>query len=252
MSSMAVFFAIVMTVVMAVAWPFFDRKPGDPWFDPARLQPAAPKATDPTLVAAASLALIIAPSLWLAATAASADPLPATFDLPAVPGWQRTSEPLAYPWRPRFDGADRLVMARYRNARGQVVDLAVAAFDRQDEGRELIGFGQGVADPDSEWVWSSPAPAPADARGEQVTAPGPVVRHAVSFYRVGSGVPTGSKAAIKLETMTARLMARDPRAVAIIVSAEQREGRPADAAIAAFLTDLGDVRILADRAVGIR
>jgi exosortase A len=247
-----VFFAIVMTVVMAVAWPFFDRKPGDPWFDPARLQPAAPKATDPTLVAAASLALIIAPSLWLAATAASADPLPATFDLPAVPGWQRTSEPLAYPWRPRFDGADRLVMARYRNARGQVVDLAVAAFDRQDEGRELIGFGQGVADPDSEWVWSSPAPAPADARGEQVTAPGPVVRHAVSFYRVGSGVPTGSKAAIKLETMTARLMARDPRAVAIIVSAEQREGRPADAAIAAFLTDLGDVRILADRAVGIR
>jgi exosortase A len=247
-----VFFAIVMTVVMAVAWPFFDRRPGDPWFDPAHLQPARPRPTDPTVTAAAALALIISPPLWMATTAAAADPLPAAFDLPAVPGWQRTGEPPAYPWRPRFDGADRLVVARYRGAGGQIVDLAVAAFSRQDEGRKLVGFGQGVADPDSEWVWSSPAPAPGDARGEQITAPGPVVRHAVSFYRVGSGAFTGSKAEIKVETMTARLLGRDPRAVAVIVSAEQREGQPADRAIAAFLHDLGDVRVLADRAAGIR
>lgn len=31
-----IFFAIIMIVVMATAWPFFDRKPGDPWFDPAQ------------------------------------------------------------------------------------------------------------------------------------------------------------------------------------------------------------------------
>jgi exosortase A len=247
-----VFFAIVMIVVMAVAWPFFDRKPGDPWFDPVRLQPTRRKATDPTITAAAALALIIAPPLWLAGTAAAADPLPASFDLPLVPGWQRTDEPPAYPWRPRFDGADRLVIARYRDARGQIVDLAVAAFNRQDEGRKLVGFGQGVADPDSEWVWSSPASAPANARGEQITAPGPVVRHAVSFYRIGSGALTGGKMTVKLETMTARLLGRDPRAVAVIVSAEQREGHPTDRAIATFLHDLGDVRVLADRVAGIR
>ncbi|MBJ7377369.1 exosortase C-terminal domain/associated protein EpsI, partial [Sphingobium sp.] len=156
------------------------------------------------------------------------------------------------PWTPRFDGADHFVIGRYRNGRGQVVDLAIAAYARQEEGRELVGFGQGAADPDSEWVWSSPARAPAYGRGEQITAPGPVVRHVVSFYGIGGGALSGSKPAVKLATMKARLLGQDQRAVALLVSAEDAEGRSSDAAIAAFLTDLGDVRVLADRSVGIR
>ncbi|ETI64804.1 hypothetical protein C100_05440, partial [Sphingobium sp. C100] len=187
-----------------------------------------------------------------AATAAVADPLPPVLAMPAVNGWSRTADPQAYPWKPRFDGADHFVAGRYASARGQVVDLAIATYERQDEGHELVGFAQGAANPDSEWVWSSPAPAPANAGGEQITAPGPVVRHVVSFYVVADGRPTGSKPAVKLATMQARLLGGDQRAVAILVSAEEREGQSADAAIAAFLADLGDVRVLADRAIGIR
>jgi len=247
-----VFFAIIMVVVMAAAWPFFDRRPGDPWFDPAALQRA--DAGDGPLfrVTGGALALIVAAPLWLAATAAVADPLPPVLAVPAVNGWSRTADPQAYPWKPRFDGADHFVAGRYASARGQVVDLAIATYERQDEGRELVGFAQGAADPDSEWVWSSPAPAPAHAGGEQITAPGPVVRHVVSFYVVADGRPTGSKPAVKLATMQARMLGGDQRAVAILVSAEEREGQSADAAIAAFLADLGDVRVLADRAIGIR
>ena len=52
---------------------------------------------------------------------------------------------------------------------------------------------------------SSTARAPAGALGEQITAPGPVVRHVVSAYAVGGGAPTGSKPAVKLATLKARL-----------------------------------------------
>ncbi|MCI4589002.1 EpsI family protein [Sphingobium sp. BYY-5] len=247
-----VFFAIIMIVVMATAWPFFDRKPGDPWFDPHALQREGEGGGPAGKVVGGALALVIAAPLWLAATAAAADPLPPMLSMPAINGWSRTDDRQAYPWKPRFDGADHFVTGRYRNGRGQVVDLAIASFARQDEGRELVGFGQGAADPDSAWVWSSPARAPSDARGEQITAPGPVVRHVVSFYIVGGGAPTGSRPAVKLATMKARLLGRDQRAIAILVSAEEGEDHPADAAIAAFLTDLGDVQLLADRSIGIR
>jgi exosortase A len=247
-----IFFAVVMALVMAAAWPFFDRRPGDPWFDPARIiNPGWGRLPLP-LAAGAALALIVAPSFWLASSAVVADPLPGAPAMPSVRGWQLTQEQPRYPWKPRFDGADHLVVARYRNGTGQVVDLAIASFDRQEEGRELVGFAQGAADPDQHWTWSSPAPAPADARGEQITAPGPVVRHVVSFYRIGEGDLTGSGPRIKIATMKARLLGQDQRAVALLVSAEERQGFAADAAISVFLRDLGDVKDLADRSLGIR
>jgi len=157
---------------------------------------------------------------------------------------------MAYPWSARFDGADTLSSGRYRDGEGQVVDLTIATFARQDDRRELVGYGQGAVDVDGEWVWSSAAPAPTNARGEQITAPGPVVRHVVSFYGVGGAPLTGSKPQVKLQTLKARLLGQDQRAVAILVSAEQREGQSADAAIARFLRDLGNVQLLADRSIG--
>ncbi len=40
------FFGAVMILIMACAWPFFDRKPGEPWFDPEKLQrPGTPAGT---------------------------------------------------------------------------------------------------------------------------------------------------------------------------------------------------------------
>ncbi|WP_336966330.1 exosortase A [Sphingobium aquiterrae] len=246
-----VFFAIVLTIIMAAGWRFFDRRPGDPWFDPARLQGRVKGSGTLRVIAPFAALLIIAAPLWSLAMASQTVALPPSPMLPAVPGWSLSAEPMAYPWKPRFDGADHLLQRRYGNARGQVVDLAIALYDRQEEGRELVGFAQGAADPDSGWTWSSPAPAPAHGLGQQITAPGPVIRHVVTFYALG-GTITGSAGTVKLETLKARLLGGDQRAVAILVSAEEREGRPADAAIAAFLRDLGDIKELADASAGIR
>lgn len=247
-----IFFAVIMAVVMAIAWPFFDRKAGDASFDPERLGTPPQRRPSPVMTGGAALMLIVAAPLWLAGSAAAGPTLPRPPVMPQVKGWTLTGERPRYPWTPRFDGAVHLVTARYRNAAGQLVDLAIATYDRQEEGRELVGFAQGAADPDQHWTWSSPAPAPANARGEQITAPGPVVRHAVSFYAVGDGALTGSAPRVKVATITARLLGQDQRAVAVLISAEEREGMPAGAAIAAFLQDLGDVKDLADRSLGIR
>jgi hypothetical protein len=46
--------------------------------------------------------------------------------------------------------------------------------------------------------------------------------------------------------MTAKLLMRDQRAIAILISAEDREGAPAEAAIRAFVKSLGDPNSLAD------
>jgi exosortase A len=245
------FFAVIMTVTMAIAWPFFDRKPADPVFDPAQLLFPVRGAGSVAYVAPAALALAALAPLWSGVAASRIEPVPSVLTLPHVPGWQRTSAPQSFAWKPRFDGADHLALGRYADSQGHVVDLAIATFDRQEEKRELVGFGQGAVDPAGEWAWSSPAHAPANALGAQITAPGPVVRHVVTYYVLGDRI-TGSAGAVKLETLKLRLLGRDQRAVAILISAEQGDDAPADAAIDAFLANLGSIKELADASAGIR
>jgi hypothetical protein len=79
-----------------------------------------------------------------------------------------------------------------------------------------------------------------------------VIRHVVSFYKVGASPLTGSAPRVKIDTMEARLLGGDQRAGAILISAEERHDMPADAAIAMFLRDIGEVKDLADRSLGIR
>jgi exosortase A len=245
------FFAIVIALIMAAGWPFFDRKPGDRWFDPEALRRPAGPPRRAVHVAAAAVALAAAAPLWIGAVAsAGTEAPPAGFALPEVPGWTRVEATGGRPWEPRYAGADLIRTGRYRDAAGREVDLAVAVFARQEEGRELIGFGQGAAPTDSGWAWSAAASPPPGGRAERIASHG-VLREVVSFYRVGSAL-TGSPAAVKLETVKVRLLGGPQRAVAILVSAaapaERVSPRPA---IDAFLSSLGDPAALADRAAGL-
>jgi exosortase A len=239
-----IFFAIVIALVLAAAWPFFDRAPGEPWFDPAAL--ANGRGSPITPVAAAVLALAALPLAWSAAVAsASTAPLPPTMAMPDVQGWQRL--PANGRWRPRFDGADRFEIARYRDPEGREVDLAVAVFADQSEGREPVGFGQGEAEG---WAWTVDAAAPPGGRAERIASHG-VAREVATFYRVGD-ILTGSGTEVKLETMKTRLFGGPRRAVAVLVSAQApAAGTSPRPAIDAFLGALGPVDRLADRAAGV-
>jgi EpsI family protein len=245
------FFAFVIGLVLAVFWRFFDRRVGDPWFDPARLRSDA-TGPRPSRIAAAALALAALPLLWTTAvTAAGTEPPPGDIALPEVRGWQRIGPGSGRPWEPNFVGADLVRMARYRDREGREVDLAIAVFARQEEGRELVGHGQGAAAPDSAWAWTADSSAPPNGRAE-ILASNRRTREVVSFYRVGDRL-TGSAMAVKLETMKTRLFGGPQRAVAVLVSAEAPgAGLSARPAIDSFLAALGPVEPLADRAAAGR
>jgi exosortase A len=240
-----VFFAIVIALLMAAGWRFFDRRPGDPWFDPQQLQPVRPARSSIPLVSAALLSLAAFPLAWSSLIASAASEAPAELALPSVSGWERVPSN-GRPWQPRFAGADIMRIGRYRNAAGQEVDLAIAVFARQEEGRELVGFGQGSAPPNSGWAWAATgAPLPG-GRSDRIASFG-TVRDVGTFYRVGR-ILTGSDLAVKVETTKTRLLGGPQRAVAVLVSAEEPGAR---ASILAFLKALGPVDRLADRAAGL-
>jgi exosortase A len=243
-----IFFAIVIALMMAAGWPFFDRMPTDPWFDSAAI-PAEPKGRLRP-VAAAALALAALPLVWSTAIAASGEAAPAELPLPHVPGWERVAEPQGRPWLPNYTGADLFRIARYRNAAGAEVDLAVAVFARQERGRELVAFGQGAVPPDGSWAWISSAPAPPGGKAERIGSHG-TVREVLTFYRVGR-ILTGSGVKVKLEGLKTRLLGGPQRAVAVLVSTEAPgTGLSARPALDAFVASLGSVEQLADRAAGL-
>ncbi len=244
-----VFFAIVIALILGLSWRFFDRSVNDPWFDSADLA-AAPARTPVAFAAIAALALAALPVAWASAVSAGGvRDLPATAAFPDIIGWQRVEARDATPWQPNFTGADRFVTARYRDAQGREIDLAIAIFTHQDEGRELVGFGQGAVTPGGAWTWLSDAPAPPDGRAERIASHG-LVREVASFYRVGD-IVTGSGMKVKLETMKVRLIGGPQRAVALLVSAPApASGVSPRPAIDDFLAALGPVAPLADRLAG--
>jgi hypothetical protein len=73
------------------------------------------------------------------------------------------------------------------------------------------------------------------------------VREVATFYRVGS-IVTGSDLSVKLETMKTRLFGGPQRAVAVLVSAREPDARRS---IDRFLSALGPVAVVADRAAGL-
>jgi exosortase A len=246
-----IFFAIVIALVMAAGWRFFDKSADDPAFDVAQLQTQFPQKFSSVSILIAGIVISVLPLVWTAIVAAQAAPLPKDIALPSVTYWQSIPYQPQYAWKPRFDGADRNLIGRYRNASGQNVDVFVAVYNSQSDGRELIGFGQGAADPDSEWAWTANISAPKNAKAERITAPGKAVRDVISFYRV-NGVTSGASSAIKLATLRARLFGGDQQAVAILVSTEHVGDTNPRLVIDEFMRDFGNVDNLADQMVGLR
>ena len=247
-----IFFALVIALLLAGAWRFFDRAPGEPWFDPAELQRPGTPAGQPARairVGAAAVAIAACAPLWLGLVAGAGSAPSAAAYLPEVPGWGRVAGPSD--WQPHYTGADRVSLGRYRDGAGRTVDLALVVFDRQAEGRELVGYGQGAADADGAWSWTADTAAPPSGKAERISSH-EKVRDVVTFYRVGR-LTTGSASRVKLETIRTRLLGGPQRAVAILVSCEApAAGISPRSAIDAFVAALGPVDTLADRAAGLQ
>ena len=208
-----IFFALVIAAVLAIGSRFFDRDAvAAP--RPTRTAPGATLPLVPATLAALAIAAA-APGWALIAARAGDGTLAALTVPPAVAGWTPVAG--AGDWRPRFDGADRIRVWRYRDAAGATADVAAALYAGQGEGRMLVGYGHGAADPDGVWSWAADVAAPPGWRGEWIEATGRPSRLAFTGYRAG-GVATTSPARVKLATLAVRLRGGDARAGALLVS----------------------------------
>ncbi|MEO7691558.1 MAG: exosortase A [Sphingomonas sp.] len=246
-----IFFGLVMAAVLAIGWRWFDRAPDAPVFDPATLQAEPNHRIDLLVAAALTLAVAAIFPTWSMAIAGRAETLPASISLPEIPGWRRAPMSVQAPWSPYYPGADHYLIGRYENGQGDTLDLAIAVYGSQHEGKELVSFGVGALREDDVWVRVDDLPDLAGGAAMLVTAPGPVQRQIVTWYRVGNVVTHDDKI-VKLETLRAKLLGGTQRAVAVHMSTEVLPGRDPRAAMERFVQALGPIETLADRSAGLR
>ena len=247
-----IFFALVIAAVLGLSWRFFDRGIDDPLVNLQRLQtmPLLARAERTTIALPLAVfggaLLVMGGSAWASAADRLSAPVPRQVFLPAVPGWTRIAYQPQAAWQPRASGADHRLLGRYRDAGGNEVDVFYALYASQGDGHEAGGFGQGAVIPESTWSWTSNGPAMASARSDRLTAAGKIERLAFTFYRTGT-LLSGSNAQLKLANIADRLLLRPRPTALLILSAEQRPGYDAAAAVRGFRGAIGDPGVWMDR-----
>ncbi len=245
-----IFFAIVMLILVAAGWRFFDRPLDDPWFDPKALQTKAPSASGVKGFAMAT-AIGVAASIYAPLYATSvlnreAEAVTVAIIPPNIAGWEKVAPEDG--WKPHYKGASAEAVARYVDASGRPIDLYIAVFDRQDEDHELIGFQQGLLPPDSDWSWARNDPAPPQGRAQQINR-GQTVREVWQYFEVNDKL-TGNEYTAKIEALKARLFGGPMRAATLVISAPRQDGLVSERThIEAFSTALGPVDAAIDRAI---
>jgi len=244
-----IFFGLVMAAVMALGWRWFDRDPLAPWVEVGRLRGMPRGRIGVWAAAALTIATAGILPIWGNALEVRADVLPEQVALPEVPGWHRAPLSTRAPWVPYYPAADRFLIGRYADGRGNSVDLALAVFGGQHDGKELVTFGTGALRENDVWVRVEDVPDIAGGGAMRITAPGGVERIVATWYRVGN-VVTANPSVVKVETLKAKFLGGPQRAVAVHLSAEVLPGHDPRAAIERFLAALGPIDALADRVAG--
>ena len=252
-----IFFAVILGLVIAGAWRFFDRSIDAPMVDVeaigrsswlARLERSAIPAGKALLL----VALVLAAVRGWAFTAEQLEAeMPAQIALPDVQGWKRVDYAPGIWWEPKAAGAQHRLLGRYEDSEGHRVDVFVALYSRQGDGYEAGGFGQGALMPDTAWSWQSPGPELGTARSERLLGGGTVERLALTWYRNGS-LFSGSNAQLKLAVVANNLLFRARPTSTLILSAEGGKGAPAEVVIRKFAASTGPLDSWIDRIVGVR
>jgi exosortase A len=247
-----VFFGVVIALIIAGSWRFFDRPVDDPMIDaqaiaanPSLARLSALSMRTPIAFAALA-AILLGTQAWAHAADRMAAPMPRIVALPVVPGWARVDYRPQLWWEPRANGAGHRLLGSYADANGRRVDVFYALYASQREGSEAGGFGEGALTPGSGWAWQAPAETTAGAYAERLLGNGQVGRVALTWYRTGDLI-TGSNARLKLAAMADRLALRERPTVLLILSAEDAPGKPAAATIHAFAAAAGPLGTWIDR-----
>ncbi|MDE2620328.1 MAG: exosortase A, partial [Sphingomonadales bacterium] len=132
-----IFFALVIALVLALGWRFFDRPAQAPLLDAAALAQSpvlarlAALELRPGAILAALAVLALGAQGWTFAADRLDAPIPRRIAMPAVAGWERVDyRPLLW-WEPRATGADHRLLGRYADRAGNRVDVFIALYRGQ-------------------------------------------------------------------------------------------------------------------------
>ena len=252
-----IFFAIVIAMVLALSWRWFDRSPDEAMIDAGAISasPVLNRLSSahlrPWLAMLAVALTALGVQVWANAAERLAAPLAKQIDFAAVPGWQRVDYAPLLAWQPRASGAEHRLLGTFADAAGHRVDVFFAVYSGQGEGKEAGGFGEGALTPDTAWAWADNGPAMPDATAVRLMGDGRIERFAQTSYRTGE-LLTGSNARLKLANMTDRLLLRPRPTMLLILSAEARPGTSPAEAIAAFRQSAGPLGQWMDRTAQVR
>ena len=251
-----IFFAVVIAILLGLGWRFFDRAADEPFVDVEKLDRSqllgrldrygAPGG----FAFAAILALGVGANLWAGAAARLSAPVPSEISLPDVPGWSLVEYSPAVWWEPRAAGADHRLLGRSRGRSGREVDVFLALYSAQDEGREAGGYGEGALMADSPWRWVAAVPPIAGGSAERMQADTANRRVAITWYRRGN-LSTGDNTRLKLAVIGDRLALSAKPTMLLIMSAEERPGLSADSSLRAFVDTVEPVGEWMDAVAGL-
>lgn len=155
-------------------------------------------------------------------------------------GWQRISAHPNPDWQPIYAGADRMAFAQYQAPNGTQVDVALALFLHQQEGKEIIGHGQGYAESaKGHWLWTGAGKSRADSSGNRPARTDIIVaangerRMVLTYYYMADG-SVATPAGVKWRMIIARLRGQSPAVAALVLSAPIGAGEVHAAALSAF------------------
>jgi EpsI family protein len=160
-----------------------------------------------------------------------------------INGWVLGARPVD--WSAQFDGAGDRRDWSWQASNGARVDATLVAYPRQQDGAEMVGYGQGAVAPDSDWRWSEDLPDIGNGAVARIMSFGRP-RDVLTVYRIG-GTVTASPRQVKLLALKARFSGGDERGYALVLSARpvgQMNGR---AQIERLVSDAGGVDALVTR-----
>ncbi len=251
------FFALIIAATLALSWRYFDR-PRDAALIDAEAISASPllsRLAAMHIGAAPALAILAALTLgavaWLSAAERLTAPLPRQIALPEVPGWHRVDYAPRGWWEPRAGGAEHRLLGRYADGESREADVFIALYGAQGTGRKAAGFGEGALRPDSGWSWQAPGPEIGWGKSDRLLGPYRTARLAYTTYRTGD-LLSGSAARLSLANLQDRLVLRARPTMMLILSAEEKPGKPAAQSLAAFRQSTGPLEGWMDRIAALR
>lgn len=252
-----VFFGIVIAMLLAASWRWFDRDPDAQQIDAGAIQSSPllsrfdrwQATARAVMLAIAAMALLA--GAWQALAATQRADLPAAYRAAEVPGWELVTPSNRLDWQPRASGAERTQRVQYRDPAGRTVDLFLAVYSQQSEQADATGSGEGALPPDTDWRWLAPAQSLNGVKGDILFAQGAIKRVAHTQWHTGD-LATDSASRLKLAVMRDRALLSVRPVSTVILSAEGTDEHEIAARLNDFVRAMGSPPVWMDRAITVQ